>query len=420
MHPAPNPSHPGLNPDSATLALAQSLWPEAKAFLKDLVEENSYTLFPEGVRRNAERIRRQFDFLNFSAVSKPGELEGSGEHLILDSGGGGPVLVLVSHLDVVYTPEEQEAGYSGWHEEAGHIVGPGTYDIKGGTVAMWMLMRCLAQLAPEQFASFRWILAWNAAEEQLVPDFSRWVINYVGEEAGACLVFEPDNARENFEIVTSRKGRAVYRLQVRGRGTHSGNSHAEGANAIVRLSELICAVSKLTNYQRGTTVNVGVTRGGMAINRVPDFAEADFEIRYRDGSHFQEIQSVLEGWQASGGSASDLGNICEVQFEVLNEIPAWSAGSEAELAACWPRAGEASGVQVTVGTRGGLSDGNFFSAWTPTVDGLGPRGGNAHSILRDGETIHINEYVEEDSFVPKTCLNVAALREFMVHSAAPQ
>lgn len=409
-----SPSEP--HPDSITLALAEKIWPEAKTFLKDLVEENSYSFHPEGLRRNAERIQRQFAFLNFTAVTHPAKLEGGGEHLILDSGGDGPVVILVSHLDVVYTPEEQEAGYSGWQEEAERIVGPGTCDIKGGTVAMWMMLRCLAELEPERFAAFRWILAWNAAEEQLVDDFSQWVKDYLGGEARACMVFELDNAVKGFEILTSRKGRAVYRLQVRGRGAHSGNDHAEGANAIVKLSEMICAVSQLTDYHRGTTVNVGISRGGLAINRVPDFAEADFEIRYRDAGHFEEIQSVLAGWQASGGARNGHGDGCEVEFELCHQIPAWMPPSEPGLEVFWQSAGQALGITVTTGSRGGLSDGNFFSEWTQTVDGLGPHGGNAHSILRNGDTIQITEFAEEASFVPKTCLNVAALREFMAQS----
>lgn len=54
------------------------------------------------------------------------------------------------------------------------------------------------------------------------------------------------------------------------------------------------------------------------------------------------------------------------------------------------------GTTVNVCTAGGGSDGNFTAAvGTPTLDGLGPIGGGAHSL---------HEHVNLESFVPRTAL----------------
>lgn len=392
------------------------LWQEARDFLRDLVAVNSYTLNLDGVRENARRILRQFAPMAFAQTWLPSRLEGAAEHLILDSGGNGPAILLISHLDTVYPPEEQAAGYAGWDENSDRIVGPGTYDIKGGTVAMWLMLQALCELHPELFSRFRWILAWNATEEHLMEDFSDAVIGLIERKALACLVFEGDNqSQEGCEILTGRSGMGSYRISVNGRASHSGNGHAQGLNAIVRLSELVRDISALTDYSRNTTVNVGLIRGGEITNRVPGFAEALFEVRYRDPSHYAEVKAALLAFSEPGNLGQDsAGSRCCVQVEVLSEIPSWLRSLEGgDLAAFWLRAGQLCGTAVTLGCRGGLSDANYFSAHVRTVDGLGPRGGNPHSVAKNGSRVRITEFVDRKSFLTKTLVNTMAVLELL-------
>ncbi|MEI6337240.1 MAG: M20/M25/M40 family metallo-hydrolase [Verrucomicrobiota bacterium] len=413
------PSYFDFSLDAGTAQTAEfirTLWPDAKEFLKDLVGENSHTLNPEGICKNARRIIQQFASMEFSQSCVSSKTEGYGKHLILDSGGEGPPIFLISHLDTVYPPEEQTAGYAGWDDSHNRIVGPGTYDIKGGTVAMWLLIQCLSRLHPHLFPRFRWILAWNAAEERLCADFSAAVMDLVDYEPLACLVFEGDNRRqEGLEIVVARSGLARYRLSVQGRSTHSGNGHAQGVNAIVRVADLVLEVSALTDYSRNTTVNVGVIRGGVATNRVPDFAEALFEVRYRDRTHYEEVKAKLLALCDSGNLNEGVaGSRCEVSMELLEEIPSWPEEQRnIELAEIWSRAGKSCGHPVAVGCRSGLSDANFFASRFRTLDGLGPRGGNAHSAVKDGPSVRITEFVDQDSFLSKTLVNTLAILELL-------
>jgi glutamate carboxypeptidase len=56
-----------------------------------------------------------------------------------------------------------------------------------------------------------------------------------------------------------------------------------------------------------------------------------------------------------------------------------------------------------------LSDGNHFWRQLPTLDGLGPAGGNAHCSEQSLDGSKEQEYCLVSSFVPKTLLNIAAV-----------
>ena len=59
--------------------------------------------------------------------------------------------------------------------------------------------------------------------------------------------------------------------------------------------------------------------------------------------------------------------------------------------------------------RGGLSDANYLYGLGPTLDGLGPSGGNAHCSERSADGTKLPEYVDVGTFVPKAALNALAM-----------
>jgi len=50
---------------------------------------------------------------------------------------------MVSHLDTIFPPEEEERNVLHWRPEGNRFFGPGTIDIKGGSKRMWMTLRAL-------------------------------------------------------------------------------------------------------------------------------------------------------------------------------------------------------------------------------------------------------------------------------------
>jgi len=378
--------------------------PESLRFLRALVEINSHTAHSGGVNANAQLISNQFDRFGWGGRTQACSEPDSGRHMALDSGFRGPTVLIVSHLDTVYTEDEQQRLASAWIQEGENVRGPGVFDIKGGTAMMWLAMRVMEDVAPDTFRSVRWLAAWNAAEERLAADFAPWCL---GLSAGirAALVFEGDNGtRERPEIVDQRCGIATYRIRCEGVGAHAGNNHQSGRNAILGLARAALEISGWTDYRKDLTVNVGVFHGGKAFNRVPDKAEALFEIRFSaPGDHLEASDSLAR--LATNTAGGDI-----LHVEQISYVPPLSRQEGSRwLSAIWQDAARECGSSISVGGRRGLSDANYLSAHVPTIDGLGPCGGNPHGILREGFTRKITEFLDLSSLAGKTGLNVLAL-----------
>jgi glutamate carboxypeptidase len=402
--------------DAVLLSALEELRPEALRFLEDLVGINSFTLHPAGVEANADRILQQFAPFGFQvsrfACSEPG----TGRHVVLDSGGTGPVIAFVSHMDTVFPEEEEKRNQFGWRPEGNRLYGPGTYDIKGGTVLLWLMLSAALRTNPDLFHSVRWVLLWNAAEEILAPDVGEIAHRLLPPSTRACLVMEGDGGTESgLALVSARKGTGKFTLRVAGRGGHAGNQHAFGANAIRQMARVIEAISALTDYERETTVNVGVVRGGSVDNRIPHEAEAVFEVRYFDAAHYAEVRQKILAWNGEGDvkAAAD-GFPCRIEIQIDFEVSPWVEKPESlALLRHWREAAQALNETLTVQRRSGLSDANFLASHFPTLDGLGPRGGNAHASERSPEAGKLPEYVDGASFVPKAMVNWIALRNLL-------
>lgn len=394
----------------------EQLLPDALAFLEELVSINSFTLNAEGVDANAVRIIEQFAPFGFDVRQVPCELEGTGKHLILDSGGDGPAVALISHLDTVYSSEEEARNQFHWRPEGTKIYGPGTTDIKGGTVLLWMVLGALKATDPELFSQTRWIVILNAAEEMLLPDFGALCKRVLPDNTRACLVFEGDSEKtEGFCLVNSRKGNGNFVVDVVGHSAHAGGSYRSGANAIHQLCRVVDRMMALTDLSTETTVNVGVIGGGTVRNTVPGHACAEFEIRSFDEQRYREVRDAVLAMSGEGEiGAPDGAKRCEIHVTQTTENPVWPANPATEaLIEVWKQAAHEAGHQLDAKPRGGLSDGNALWNVFPTLDGLGPRGGNAHCSLRDDAANKEPEYVDTTSFVPKALINCKALKRLL-------
>jgi glutamate carboxypeptidase len=392
------------------LAWLPSQLPEAFDWLERMVRLNSFSSNPEGVNRVGAVTAECFRELGFKAEPVPSTDATYGSHLFLGrTADASPPIVLVTHLDTVFPPEEEERNGFRWErtEQEGRIYGPGTVDIKGGTILIWLMLRAIREFAPEVFESTNWLIAANASEEVLSGDFAMRTMERCPNGAKAVLVFE-GGPREGDEwhIVTSRKGRAEYRISAEGKAAHAGSSHRDGVNAIVEVADAVKAVSRLTDYAAGLTVNVGRISGGTVTNRVPHEASAELEMRAFDPKVLRRAGKSVMALEREKPAAGE----AVLRVECLGATPAWPNDEATQaLYAHWAAAASEFSMKLKSVSRGGLSDANYLCNLGPTLDGLGPCGGNAHCSERSADGAKVPEYVEVDSFVPKTALNVVAL-----------
>jgi len=403
-----------MNIRSLTEACA-GLWPEAKKFLQEMVSLNSFTTNPLQVNRVGELVASRFGGLGFAPSFIPHTSSVYGSHLVLKRPplAGGPTVALLAHLDTVFPPEEEVKNAFYWREEGDRIYGPGTNDIKGGIALIFLMLATLQEQWPDLFNSVNWVVLCNACEEIDSEDFGAVCRQQLPSDTLACLIFEADGEKgDRFRLVTERKGRATFRIDVHGRGAHAGSQHARGANAIVQIGRVIEDLESRTNYEEGLTINVGTIHGGTVINRVPETASAELEIRASSVCVFEEAKKyifALDGYGDLKSRDSD-GSPCRIRVSQIDETVPWPKNEDSErLFSLWEAVGREVDREVTAGSRGGLSDGNVLWNRFPTLDGLGPQGDYAHCSENDPATGKEQEYVEAGSFVPKAVLNIAAI-----------
>ena len=402
---------------NALRAGMEALLPEAMSHLEATVRVNSWTLNKSGVNRVGELTEALFAPLGFQATRTPSVHPGYGDHLVLSRPGRRPQsIALVSHLDTVFSPEEEERNRFGWLPEGDRIYGPGTHDIKGGTVLMWMTLRGLARHAPDVLDSVTWRLCFNSSEEVLSTDFGQVVRSRVGPHPLGVLVFEAEGrGEETRRLVVARKGRGTWRLTVRGRGAHAGVAPGRGANAIAQLALTLQKVQAIADPSRDLSVNIGLVRGGSGLNRVPEEAIAEGEFRAFSPTVWNDALQKLQALSGPGEiRSSQDGFPAFVAFELLTQSDPWprNPGSDA-LCQCWQQAGALAGLAIEPESRGGLSDGNLLWNLCPTLDGLGPSGDNDHCSERSADGSKLPEYVTPSSFVPKAMANVLAMQRWL-------
>lgn len=395
----------------------ESRLPDALEMLRRMVGINSFTLNREGITQLGRFTAECFVPMGFTAEFVPSANPQFGPHLVLTRPGSGTKsIALVSHLDTVFPPEEEERNNFHWHVEGDRIFGPGTNDIKGGTVVMWLVLAALQKLAPAEFAATTWKLFLNSSEEMFSPDFGDVCRARFAANTLAALIFESEGRLGNEHLmVVARKGRASWRVTATGRGAHAGSNHGQGANAIVQLARMTDRIAAWTDPSKELTVNVATISGGTVLNRVPHEAVAEGEFRAFSPEVYQQAKSALLALNGPGDVQARADRFpCQIKVEILSESRPWPRNAATDrLYECWRRAGELAGYPTNLQERGGLSDGNLIWDAVPTLDGLGPWGDNSHCSERSADGSKLPEFVERSSFVPRAMTNALGILKLL-------
>jgi glutamate carboxypeptidase len=355
---------------TAAVAWLDDKHPEIVRFLASLVNQDSGTYDREDVNRLADLLATPLADLGFTATRYPQTQYG--DHWLWEKAGRADErLLFVSHMDTVFasgTAKERPFSISG-----ARAYGPGVLDMKGGIAVVMFALRALqaATSAAWRDATIAWFF--NTDEEVLSPT-SRPLIRAEAQRATSVVVTEP--ARVGGEYVIGRKGAGKFFMHVRGRSAHAGNQPEYGRSAVWAAAQKICMLHAMTDLEEGTTVNVGVVRGGTRSNVVADHCDAEIDLRTwtpeaaeRAIARFHEIAARVH---VEGTTAELVGDM---------NFPPWAPGNAGTMAlmAIVADAGRDLGLDLRGIKTGGGSDGNHASAIAPTIDGFGPQGSLAHS-----------------------------------------
>lgn len=368
----------------AILAYLRDQQADFMADLAEMVNIDCGTETKPGVDAVGAMMRRHLTSLGAEVATFP--LEDYGDCLLGTLRGSGEAnIFLIGHLDTVYPSGTAEA--RPMRIEGNRILGPGVADMKDGLLAGIYALRALQSLGLDTFGAVHFFCN---SEEEVGSPVSRRVYPRIVAACDAALVLE--SGRPNGDIVTARKGSAFYEVAVHGRAAHAGVEPEKGASAVLEMAHLTVALHALTGLRPGVTVNVGVVQGGTKGNVVPAEATAQVDVRAltRD-----DLDLIHERVMALAERPTVTGTRVQVSSQPDNP-PMPRTAASAALASMAQQAAAAMGFNVGENLSGGVSDANFCAAQgVPTLDGLGPVGGDDHSP---------GEYLELDSIVPRTAM----------------
>jgi glutamate carboxypeptidase len=188
----------------------------------------------------------------------------------------------------------------------------------------------------------------------------------------ACLCFEGGQMTSDGDeaVVVQRKAAGTVQVVATGRASHSGSAPDRGRNALLALAAIAIEVAKHHDPAGAERLSVvpTVMRSGDAFNVVPAEGELLLDMRADRSEAFDAV--------------------CAAVPDELDDV-----GLETKMLRIWPgmdsreatrglleRAGARIERPIIGCPRGGASDASHFAPHIPlTVDGLGPRGGGAHT-----------------------------------------
>ncbi len=277
-------------------------------------------------------------------------------------GTGSGRIMLLGHLDTVIG----HASHAPLRRDGDRLYGPGTADMKGGVVLSLGVARTLAA-HPEMFGELSVLLVTD--EEWRTVEFGH-VQRFAGYDA--CLCFEagertPAGAEG---VIVRRKAAGTLRLAAVGRAAHSGSAPDQGRNALLALARAALLLAEHHDPRGTDRLSVVPTRmrSGDALNVVPAAGDLVLDMR---ADRLEAFDSVLAAIPPEIGGAA-LDPRMERRWPAMDSID-----QTAELI---ERASERLGRPIAGVGRGGASDASHFASTIPlTIDGLGPRGGGAHT-----------------------------------------
>jgi glutamate carboxypeptidase len=383
----------GVMPDLS--ALRRSVDARLPRFLAELetmvnVDCGSYT--PDGVNRIADLVAGELRALGASVERHPHRpTEGAaqlGDVVIGRLPGEGARVLLIGHMDTVF--EAGTVAERPFRVDGARARGPGVTDMKAGLLAGLHAMGALHEAGARPTVTFV-----ANPDEEIGSPFSTGFFRDLAPHHDAVLVLEC--ARANGDIVSARKGIADYHLSIAGRAAHAGVEPEKGRSAIVEAAHQVLALHALNGRWPTVTVNAGVVRGGTRPNVVAEHCELQVDLRASTRDAFDAAAAEV----ARIAATPTVADIHTELRQVASHPPMEKTDAAAGLVALAVEIAGELGFELHDAATGGASDANTTAALgLPTIDGLGPVGGDDHSV---------DEWLDVTSIVPRTTLLAALI-----------
>jgi glutamate carboxypeptidase len=383
-------------PDPRVWAAVQAAQPAELDLLRQIVDIDSGTGDAAGANKIqailGARLKALGATLQVSSPEEPGL--GDNQVATLYGVGKGHILI-IAHIDTVFGPGT--VAQRSFHMADGRAYGPGVSDEKGGVVEAVTALTLLNQLGFHNYAKITLLL--ESSEERGSPG-TRKLIDTLVRENDVELNMEPGDPPDVMTVW--RKGSETVTITVHGKAAHAGINPQDGINAATELVHQVSAVDQFPHSGPGVTVNLTTMKAGTRNNVIPDFAQAEINVRVRKD---EQVKAVNDVFSARAKTLVVPGaHVEETTSPAYPPLP--DNAATLALAKRAEAIYSTLGLTITEGGNGGASESALAAeAGTPALDGLGPVGGGFHSD---------QEYLVLNTVSPRLYMLVELLKQLGV------
>ncbi len=373
--------------------------------LEQLVNVNSGTMNPVGVRRVADLLTPRFRDLGFTVRWVPMDNVHRAGHLIAEHPApAGKRILLIGHLDTVFEPSSP---FQKWERKGDVAVGPGTSDMKGGDVIILAALQAMQAAGVLGQASITVVLTGDEERPGEPVSVARRDLVDMARKSDIALDFEGGSRRNGVDYgSTSRRSAIMWNLKGTGVTAHSSGIFTPGVGygAIYEIVRCLDAFRQQLP-EKDLTYNIAYIVGGtMATldasqtsgqfagktNVVPPIAYASGDIRTISDEQTARVEDKMRAIVEQHLSKTDASITFEEGYPAMQATP----GNRALLAllnqvnhdAGFPHMEELDASQR------GAGDISFIAKYNDSLAGMGAMGGNGH---REGEFVELKDQPEQ-------------------------
>jgi len=268
--------------------------PAAKRTLETAVNINSGTMNFEGVQAVGALFARELETIGFETEWVDGSGFNRAGHLVASYGNKGPKILMIGHLDTVFSKEDSFQTYRVVDDNK--TVGPGITDMKGGDVIIIEAVRALKQAGVLDGVSIRIVMTGDEEASGRPLDKSKKALVDAARWADIALGFEDGDGNIK-TAVTSRRGSVSWALEVTGKPAHSSQIFTEGVGygAIFEAARILDGFRQELSTIENLTFNPGRIAGG---TRITDDAATATVTAFGKGNVVAQTLKVSGGIRA--------------------------------------------------------------------------------------------------------------------------
>ena len=354
--------------------IIDELYPVYLDVWEDVCNIESPTLYKEGVDAVGKYIINMANERGWKVEISRQEIVGDAVCITMNPDAKGTPICLSGHTDTVHPVGA--FGTPAVHRDGERIYGPGVEDCKGGIVVALLAMDALHKIGFNE-RPIKLIL--QSDEENSSVLSNKKTVEFMCEKAkGARAFFNLEGSGdENGELCLKRKGILVYEFRIKGVPGHASRCATVGANAILEAAHKIVDLEKFKNAD-GITCCCSVINGGTVSNTIPEHCTFRANIRFATCAEQEWMENYV---QKIASECTVPGTSCVAErisvrppmelvdrnIEFLNDINKIYAENGMDT--------------FKIGSRLGGSDAAYTTiAGIPTIDNIGPAGGNIHAL----------------------------------------